>query len=241
MKKNASGAKLALRYGYVPCRLGLCGPEDKGEQKIIMNYLYGKDKLEFAARKILKKFKGAHPYYQLIAKASKISNPLDQKVVEAYWIGNGLLDKIRISELKKMMTEKFLPLGKISLAKIKNLPPQSIAYHNFHVLFIGSVTGRFEANEAGQDICRVSWGKVISIKKDKIVVERQPLKFGKKISLDKPAVRAVFWDRKILPEVEENDVVSIHWNHAIEKLSPRQITNIKKYTGDVLKIINQRR
>ena len=138
MKKNESGAKLALRYGYVPCRLGFCGPEDKEEKKIIMNYLYGKDKLEFAARKILKKFKGAYPYYQLIAKSNKISNPLDYEVVEAYWIGNVLLDKIGTSELKKMMTEKFLPMGKISLAKIENLPPQSIAYHNFHALFVGS-------------------------------------------------------------------------------------------------------
>lgn len=240
MKKNASGAKLALRYGYVPCRLGLCGPEDKGEKRIIMNYLYGKGKLEFAARKILKKFKGAYPYYQLIAKANKISNPLERKVVEAYWIGNGLLEKIGTSELKKMMTEKFLPLGKISLAKIKNLPPRSIACHNFHALFVGSVTGRFNANQAGQDICRVSWGKVINVRKDKIVVARQSLKFGKKVSLGNPAEREIHWDGKILPAVKENDTVSIHWNHAIEKLSPRQIINLKKYTASVFKILNQR-
>ena len=39
-------------------------------------------------------FEGAWPYLQLIAAANRIDDPLDPRVVDAYWVGNGLLDKV---------------------------------------------------------------------------------------------------------------------------------------------------
>ncbi len=40
-------------------------------------------------------FEGAWPYLSLIAAANRIDDPLDPRVVEAYWVGNALLDRVR--------------------------------------------------------------------------------------------------------------------------------------------------
>lgn len=234
-----SGARLAMLYGQVPCRLGLCGPEDKGKQKTIAEFLKGDDGLEGKIREIIKEFKGAYPYYELIAKSNEILDPLDRRVVEAYWLGNNLLGKVKIANFRKMMEQKFLPLGKMPAEKIKNLPKAAIACHNFHVLNIGSVTGRFKETRAGLDLCRVSWGKIIKAKNKELAVLRQPLKFGSRISLGKPAILTIRWNKDILSDVNKGDWISIHWNTAIEKLTPLQLKNIQKYNKTVLKIINQ--
>lgn len=233
-----SGAKLSLSYGYMPCHLGLCGPEDKKRKEIIIKYFRSGGKSGKGIRAIIKEFKGAYPYYKLISRANKISDPLDSKAVEAYWIGNSLLEKVKVSDYAKMMEEDFLPMGKMPKEKIEKLPKNALPYHNFHVLFIGSVTGRFNETKKGLDLCRASWGKVKKIEKNKIVVLRQPLKFGRKITLGKAENKKINWNKDIFPEVKKGDWVSIHWGTAIEKLDKRKLENIKKYTKLTLKIIN---
>ena len=46
--------------------------------------------LELLARQ----FAGAWPYLEFIAGVSGIKDPLDRRVVEAYWLGNDLLERI---------------------------------------------------------------------------------------------------------------------------------------------------
>jgi hypothetical protein len=236
-----SGAKLAILYGLVPNRLGLCGPEDRMKKKIISRFLGGEKKLESEIKKILKDFKGAYPYYQLIARSNKINNPLSEKAVEAYWTGNNLLEKVPVSEFKKMMKNEFLPLGKMSKERIEKLPQLAFPFHNFHVLFIGSVTGRFKETKKGLDLCRISWGEVVKTDKNKITVWREPIKFGKKLTLGKPIDRVISWDKRIVPSLKKGDWLSIHWNSAVEKLDKEKLKNIIKYTNEALKIINRSR
>lgn len=231
-----SGARLAISYGYVPCTLGLCGPQDRKRKKIITRYLKNSKKLEAEVRKILQDFKGAFPYYKLIARSNNIKDPLNVKVVEAYWTGNSLLEKVKVSDFAQMMKDEFLPLGKMPESKIKNLSKRAIPFHSFHVLQIGSVTGRFKETRAGLDLCRVSWGKVREIKKGGIMVLRQPLKFGKKILLAKNEPKTIKWNKKILPAIKIGDWVSIHWNTAIEKLDAKKLKNLKRHTLKILKI-----
>ena len=101
------GVKLAALYGIYPHLLGFCGPLEKSETKIILDFLSGFNVPEKKIRKILKEFKGAYFYYKLIAKSNKIKNPFDEKVVRAYWIGNSLLEKVKIKDLKKMIANDF--------------------------------------------------------------------------------------------------------------------------------------
>lgn len=225
-----SGVKLAISYGYVPCKLGLCGPQEKKKKELIARYLKGNDKLEGKIKNILKEFKGAYPYYRLIARANKISNPFNFKVVEAYWVGNDLLEKVSVAAFGAMIKKDFVPLGKVSTEMIAKLPKNALPYHNFHVLFIGSVTGKLDATQAAQDACRVSWGEVAGLRGKELMVKRRSLKFGKKIALGKTVLKKINWNKEILPEIKKGDHVSIHWNTAIAKLNSAQLKNIIRYT-----------
>lgn len=237
MSPIRSGARLAISYGYIPCALGLCGPQDKKRKGIINRFLKGSRKPDAEIKKILQDFKGAYPYYKLIARSNGIKDPLRASVVEAYWLGNSLLANVKTADFKKMMREEFLPLGHMPENKINDLPVKAIAYHSFHVLHVGTVTGRFKETQSGLDLCRVSWGKVQRIKKEELTVERQPLEFKKKISLAKPVMKGVRWNKDILPEVSVGDWVSIHWNTAIEKLDRNRLEDLKKYTQKVLRAV----
>lgn len=230
-----SGAKLAILYGYVPCQLGLCGPDDARKKKIISRFLRGENKFKKEIEKILKEFKGAYPYYQLIAHSNRIKNPLDRKVVEAYWIGNKLLDKVKVADFKKMILDSFVPLGKISREKAEGLSEKSLPYHNFHVLFLGSVTGRAKLEGKLLDVCRVSWGRVIKKSKLFLIVEYQPINIRKKFYLAESIAKKIKWKKNILPKVNIGDWVSIHWNTAIQVLEPKEIVNLNKYTNKILK------
>ena len=229
-----SGAKIAIKYGYVPCRMGLCGPEEGRNKKIIDRYLKGERGAEKYIKKIIREFRGAYPYYRLIASSNKISDPLDRRVVEAYWSGNSLLEKVRFSDYARMMEKEFLPLGKMPREKIEKLPEFAIPFHSFHVLFIGSVTGKFQETPKGLDLCRVSWGQVRKVGKKRIAVLRQPLKFGKKVNLGIQKIEKINWNRDILPEIKVGEWVSLHWGTAIEKLDNNKLKNIKKYTHKIL-------
>jgi hypothetical protein len=232
-----SGSKLSIIYGYVPCMLGLCGPEDRKRKKVITDYLKGKISDKKTIRKIISEFKAAYPYYKLIARSNGISDPLNLKVVEAYWVGNAFLERVKVSDYAEMMEKEFLPMGKMPKEKIEKLPKKAIPYHSFHVLFIGSVTGRFKNTTKGLDLCRVSWGKVEKIEKNKLTVSRRPLNFGEKISLGKPEFKIINWDKLILPQIKKKDLVSIHWETAVEKLDKTKLKNIKKYTKRTLDLL----
>jgi hypothetical protein len=52
-------------------------------------------------------FAGAWPYLELIAAASGIADPLDGRVVEAYWVGNHLLDNVRMPKFGGFLDERF--------------------------------------------------------------------------------------------------------------------------------------
>lgn len=54
-----------------------------------------------------RQFEGADPYLELIARANRIADPLDRSVVEAYWIGNPLLDRVDMGALHRSLEERF--------------------------------------------------------------------------------------------------------------------------------------
>lgn len=204
-----SGLKLAALYGIKPHSLGFCGPDDKG---VLLEYLKGKRVGEKKIRKILEQFKGAYPYYKLIAKSNGIKDPFDERVVRAYWIGNELLEKA----------------GGIK------------SHHSHHVLVVGSVTGKVVLKGKLLDLCRPCWGKVIELRNGKLKAEYQPLvkiasSEDAKLRLGKPIEKEIDWDRDLVPKVKIGDWVSFHWNQAVEVLTEEDIKNLEKYTKITLK------
>lgn len=194
------GLRLAALYGIKPFLMGFCGPQGKTDKAILLKFLKNKKVPEKKVIKILEQFEGAYPYYKIIAEANKIKNPFDERVVRAYWVGNKLLEKA----------------GGIK------------SHHSYHVLLVGSVTGRIVLKGKLLDLCRVGWGKVV--KNSKLVVEYQPLIGKKKLKLGKPIKKEIDWDKDLLPKVKIGDWVSFHWNQAVEVLIKEGRKNLEKYT-----------
>lgn len=243
---RASGARIAALYGLIPNKLGFCGPK----QELLKKFIAGKlSTLEIIP--ILEKFEAAYAYYQLIAQKNKISNPFNKKVIEAYWLGNELLDEFILDDLRTLIIEKFCRPGLLSKKeawkKAELIPRNSIPHHSFHVLVLGSITGTidFTDNIKLKDACRIGWGRVTEKKhskangQQKITVEYQPLEEGKKIKLGKMAKKEILWDTILLPEIKIGDWISFHWNYAIQKLNKENIANLYKYTQNTLNSSNK--
>ena len=242
-RENLGGLKIAALYGIYPHRLGFCGVKRGSNASQIYNFLLGKKVSQRKIRKILEGFKGAFFYYKLIAKCNNIQDPFDERVVKAYWIGNSLLEKVRTEDLRKMIIRDFSRPGllpkEIALKKAQEIPENSKPHHSFHVLVIGSVTGRIKLKGKLLDLCRVGWGKVRKLKigncKLKIVVEYQSLVGNKILKLGKLIEKEIFWDKKLISEIKVGDWVSFHWNHLVQKLNKGETRNLEYYTGITLK------
>lgn len=254
-KKPISGLKLAVLYSLRPSQLGFCGPLG-GQKEVLLEYLRGNIK-DNKIKKILRKFEGEYPYLKLIAKSNKIKDPFNGKVVRAYWVGNELLDRVKISDLKKTVIEEFSRPGllpkEIAERKAEAIPKNSKPHHSFHVLIIGSVTGRVVLEGRLLDLCRICWGRVREISNfparlrqktkslaggqfpiSKIIVRYKPLignKLGKEIE------KEVDWDRSLVPKVKVGDWVSFHWNQVVEVLTDKDVKNLEKYTKMTLSVI----
>jgi len=205
------GIKLAILYGIKPHELGFCGPRNKKDTQILLDYLKDKKVSEKKIRKILEQFKGAYPHYKFIAKSNGIKDPFDERVIIAYWVGNELLKKA----------------GGIKSS------------HIYHVLVIGSVTGRIVLKGKLLDLCRVGWGKVLKLKtkSQKLKIRYRPLRGKKKLRLRKPAEKEIDWDEDLLPKVQVGDWVSFHWNQVVEVLSKKDKENLEKYTKKTLNFL----
>ncbi len=235
--------KIAARFGFRPHYLGLCGPEQARQQQLLQKFLQGK--ISVAKIKVVfRGFLGAYSYYKLITKSNKIKNPFDKKVVAAYWIGNKLLDKVKIKDLRRMITKDFSGPGllhkKIAVEKAETIPAGSKPHHSFHVLTIGSVTGSVDfKNTKLKDLCRISWGKIRKILKNKIITEYQPLIGEKKIKLGKPVKKEIAWNKILVPEVKIGDWVAFHWDYLAQVLTLKDIQNLKKYTLNTLNALRR--
>jgi hypothetical protein len=229
------GLKIAALYSFPPGRFGFCGMGEESAHQIL-DFLKGEKVPNI--KEILETFEGSLFYYRLIAKENKISNHFDEKVVRAYWIGNELLEKVRVSKLREMVAKN---LKNPKLAE--KLPENSRAHHSFHVLVAGPMKRDLIMTEGMKDLCKISWGKILKIEDCKmqianLIVEYQPLLKERKWFLRKPIKRRIFWFKSILPKVKVGDIVSFHWDLALEKLTKKDLENLKKYTQLSIEIAN---
>ncbi|TET95492.1 MAG: hypothetical protein E3J29_06795, partial [Dehalococcoidia bacterium] len=96
------GPQLFLRYAFKPNSLGYCGGDDN---RALLEY--GLDgRVDRGLVELECQFDGALPYLQLIGRANGIADPLDSRVVEAYWIGNRLLDRVDMGSLFRSLEER---------------------------------------------------------------------------------------------------------------------------------------
>jgi hypothetical protein len=237
-----AGTLQFIRYGFMPNRLSYCGPV--GDNRTLFDYgIAGFS--DGGLVPLLRQFTGALPYLQLIARANGIRDPFDARVVEAYWLGNELLDGVEVRQLYDALLERF---GKQLQGRTRDLvlgkaPAGAHPHHSFHVLDVHSRVGEMAATLQTLDLCRVSWGKVTTVDAGDVMVQRQPLELQLgKIALGNARPERVVRQvdgRGFADAAQPGDWVSVHWGWVCEVLSDRQRVNLDRYTRHHLAIANQ--
>lgn len=227
-----NGLKKAILYSLKPHELGYCGPQCvKDSKNILKKYLLGDDFPRENIVNLLNGFKGATSYYSLLAKLNNIKNIYDEKIVEAYWVGNELSNSVTTEDLKKMILYNFVGPDLLTKDKAKSIiekiPEDIIFHHSFHVFFVSAVSGRVSIVRQKRDECKVSWGEVIDILKDRKKIR---VKTKKLFPEDKKEIKTIDLNEQFVPRIKERDLVSFHWGRVSEKLSQKKFNNLVKYT-----------
>lgn len=242
------GVELCTRFSYITNSLCYCGP--KGAHEMFLQYAKSKEKKkeeEDNVRNELLRFEGLPPYLQAIAEENHL-DPFDEKVVEAYWIGNELLERCS-SETCKKVIRKLMQRGlPESLGKrlIEEMPEGMVPHHNFNVFYVGvgNTSGKVPTTLQNMDNCRVSWGKVLSIEPGSLIVETQTLteehegnRENKKVAIKEGETKTAVYLKEFLPDVEHGDVVAMHWGFAGMKMTEEQRSSLEKYTKKIIRLL----
>jgi hypothetical protein len=221
----SSGLLLFARYAFPPNRLGYCGPADHGS---LFGYLTG-SAADQGLAELAQRFEGAYPYLLLIARANGLKDPFDRSVVEAYWIGNALLERVGAGAFFESLKTRFRRrMDQRSFDWMTSvLPDGARPHHNFHVFDVYRRAGLLRDDRAAiavqrMDQCRISWGRVLFAEGAEVVVERSPLVFRNgKLALGDPAPVRVLRQvdgRGYLDGFTPGETVSLHWNWACDRL-----------------------
>jgi hypothetical protein len=228
--------ELASRFSFMPNKLKYCGPD--GADRILYDHVLTKrNKAE--ARKLLMRFEALSLYLRLIAKKNNL-DVWDAKVIEAYWIGNQLLDKVNKPDIKELITKEFTKKGlpeSVALRLSNNVPKECTPHHSFHVMHIHSVSGKVKFMYGNIDKCRISWGEIKKIA-DNLEVEYMPIIAAEKITLGNLHTKKVKFDKDFIGPVKEGDFVAMHWDYAVCKLNKEQKQNLENYTMRNILAIN---
>jgi Family of unknown function (DUF6390) len=236
-----AGTLRFIRYGFMPNRLRYCGGDDNRTL-----FEYGVEGVsDGGLPPLLRKFTGAVPYLKLIAQANGIADPFDARVVEAYWIGNRLLDGVEVGRLYDSLRDRFGKQlqGRARERVLGKAPAGARPHHSFHVLDVHSRVGELEYSLATLDNCRVSWGRVARVEAGELLVERVPLLLHEgKLALGAPVLERLARQvdgRGFADAARVGDWVSLHWGWACEVLTEAQRANLERYTRHNLAIANQ--
>ncbi|MGH8906881.1 MAG: DUF6390 family protein [Egibacteraceae bacterium] len=244
---DTAGPLLFARYAYAPNELGYCGPAD---HRAMLEYGAG-GVVDGGLRELARGFGGAWPYLRLIAGANRIGDPLDRRVVEAYWVGNELLDRVDLATLGESLTERFRgPAGRQWRNLAEAIPAGATAHHGFHVLCVYPWVGMLgEGRGAGEplrilDQCRIRWGQVVAVSTGEVVVSSRALRYEhSRLGLGPSSLEtatAAVDGLGFATDLRAGDWVSLHWGWVCDRLTARQLGFLRGHTARTLRMVNER-
>jgi hypothetical protein len=231
--RSNAGPTLFARYAYPPNALGYCGPDDS----TALLHAVGRFDNGEGLRSIVARFDGALPYLTLIAACNGLDDPLDRRVVEAYWVGNNLLRQVSPGALAQWQ-------GNGAAAALAG---RGVAHHSFHVFAVYPWlallrSGREQPALQVLDQCRIRWGYVQSLAGDVVTVQSQALVFDGSRLLLEPGrferARRRCHGYRLAPAIRPGDVVALHWDWVCDRLTPRRLSWLKACTTRNLDAVN---
>ena len=234
--------KKFFQYSFAPCKLHFCGPTNKSSYELIEDYLDGKDVDLIKLEEVANTFIGVIPYLKLIADRNNLE-VFDTKVIEAYWLGNMLLKKVKVSDLKEVILKEFQGENKLNYEQAKkladNIPDNMVVHHSFHVMYVGSVTHTIKIVGKLIDLCRISWGEVRELKEDSLIVKYLPvIADGGEVRLsEEEIIKEIKWDKRLIKEIARDNIVTFHWDTVCDVITKVQSRNIEKFTINNIKAL----
>jgi hypothetical protein len=222
MKDVSEGTKTAAMFS-----LG-CGnlSEDAKKNQVILDFLQQEDpspSREKNAREVMKNLSTLFPYLSLIGESANL-DPFHKDVVEAYFLGNDLIERVNhddLIELAGKLTKTKSPL--ILSRKFK-------ATHNSYVFCISPyVKRRREGVLVFMDLCSISSGVVREVleKVPVVVVERKTLR-------GEVVCEKMIYDKTTVGEIKIGDQVATHWRRVVKTLNNKEVKNLEHYNKQVL-------
>lgn len=242
---HINGAQLFVRYAYPPNSRGSCGPPDSDAL-----LQYGQSGVtDPGLRELARGFAGAWPYLELIAGATGTPDPLDYRVVEAYWVGNSLLDSVGVRSIGNSMEDRFRArTGHQFPHLMEGVLAGGVPHHSFHVLEIYPWLGLLRDDRRSAtalnvlDQCRIRWGEVVAVSGDDAMVRSQPLVWdGMALSLGEAVIETAKYavaGSGFIDGLAVGDMVSLHWDWVCDRLTAGQLHKLRHYFARHLKIAN---
>ena len=227
----------ACQYSFATNRLNYCGPEN-AFQAFQAFIIRPSQEQAPRIRQLLEGFTGLNLYLDLIASANHLE-PFDERVIEAYWLGNELLDSIPFDQFKGALSTGLVKAGlpaSIVQAKVARMQPSFNAHHSFHVLYINFITPKVEKIIENLDKCLPLAGKILEVQGTRLALATKRLvKTGKGFAFE-PCVTEV--ENPFIGNPQAGELVSFHWGTAVERLSFAQAATLQKYTQANLETVN---
>jgi Family of unknown function (DUF6390) len=220
----SEGAALFARYADAPNALGYCGPPE------------GIGTTEAEIRASALRFSGVWPYLQVLARLTGADDPLDARLVEAYWLGRDLgVDR------EEFGRELLAVLGPKAGAYWTHLTPDLLAEaapdHGFHVFGVYPWSRLLSVGPQPLfvlDSCRIRWGTVVAL--DPLTVSSPRLTWdGAALGVAEPTDGPVEGGGVAL-----GDVVAVHWDRLVDVLTADQAEVLTASTAARLAATNAR-
>lgn len=235
-----SGPLAFARFAAPPNVLGYCGGDDHAS--LVEHLRLGLDGEELI--RLCRAFEGAWPYLELIAGSAGLPDPLDPRVVEAYWIGNGLLDRVPPRGFGEHLRRRFRPrTAAREWPWLEGKPGEgAVPHHSFHVLEVMPRIGLLRAGMVAallpaMEQCLIRPATVIWSVPGELEVAVQPLFLvdgGLRLGPPQP-MRVT----SVGPPPAPGTDVAVHWHWSCGALTPDQARRLRSVTARALRLASE--
>jgi len=208
-----SGLLFFAKYAYPTTLKSNCGPANP---EILRKFIQT-SRAPKNIRQILMNFPNATKNLRLIARTNGIKDVFDYSVVEAYWVGNKLLNKF---------------------------PTQTAPFHLSQLLKLFRSNQWSPSTVRFIEDCRIGCGLVLSVKqpitRNRLigtakVLEYWPLAIkNKSLSFSPSRIKKV---KFVDPRIRKNNLISLHYGYVCSSLTEKQFAQLASQT--LLRFIHQ--
>lgn len=235
----ASGLAVFARYAYPPNRLGYCGPAD---HEALLGYAQTGE-IDARLARMAKAFDGPLPYLRTLAGGG---DPFSGEVVEAYWIGNELLEELDPGLFRRQVEATFKGQPTVDWGRVERALPHGLPHHSFQVLVTYPWLGLLDRPGGHAirvlDQCRIRWGQVQDVRDGAVAVDSRPLTYAD----GRLGLGGVRRERELVAlrgargtSLGPGDWVAMHWQWVCDRLTPRQVRDLERYSTQQVAMVNE--